>query len=355
MRIGIVCKVIDNYGDAGFSLRLAKALAMQSHVVLLFHDHPLTLQTLCPTLDTDRLTLIDATEAEFVTYLQQPLDLILEPFGTSSSQSPHRFDNLLKERFPSTAWLLIDYLSAEDWVENFHLESSVDPKNGHITTYFYPGFTNKTGGLIHCDYPKHLRQTINRALEKEIKLFVFSYPNAPLEELLQVCRHLIHTGVSIEVGLAGKQSHWAQLETSQKIPFCPQNQFDELLTNYDVLFVRGEDSFVRAQLAGKPFIWQIYPTDDGLHAEKLACFFKRYSKNLSKDCELALWNCWLSWNKLKNCPVFSECWLNLQPHWPELNTHALAWRDALFNGPELVSEVLAWGCRQNSNSHEKPN
>ncbi|SUA21117.1 Uncharacterized protein conserved in bacteria [Neisseria gonorrhoeae] len=38
-----------------------------------------------------------------------------------------------------------------------------------------------------------------------------------------------------------------------KIPFVPQQDFDKLLHLADCAVIRGEDSFVRTQLAGKPF------------------------------------------------------------------------------------------------------
>lgn len=342
MHIGIVCKVIDNYGDAGFSLRLAKSLALQGHKVTLFHDHQATFQALYPHATVSGLTLFDATQDVLRADEHASLDLILEPFGSSSEQTEHRFDLLLKQGFPETPWLLIDYLSAEEWVESFHLSNSVDPKSGHLTTFFYPGFTAKTGGLIHCDYPKHLIRNSNRQLNKQIKLFVFSYPNAPLAQLLLASDGLNTAGSDIQVGLAGRTRPEEYSDWVTEIPFCPQNEFDELLVQFDVLFVRGEDSFVRAQLAGKPLIWQIYPTDDLAHTEKLMSFFKRYSAKLSTDCASALWNCWASWNCLEQAGEFPESWKNLQAHWLELNAHALEWRDQLMNGPELVKEVLIW-------------
>lgn len=39
-----------------------------------------------------------------------------------------------------------------------------------------------------------------------------------------------------------------------KIPFVPQQDFDKLLHLADCAVIRGEDSFVRTQLAGKPFL-----------------------------------------------------------------------------------------------------
>ena len=274
MRIGIVCKVIDNFGDAGFSLRLAKALALEGHSVTLFHDSSTTFNVLIPDQNIHGLELVDATQGLGKAENTQLFDLLLEPFGSSSEQTAHRFDLRLKKTHHSTPWLLIDYLSSEDWVENFHLQSSVDPKSGHVTTFFYPGFTPRTGGLIHADFPSHLRDGQEKTEEDGLKVFVFAYSNAPVLDLLVSCETANKTGAEIQIGLASWK--WPTGESSTKfqcmtpLPFCPQSEFDDLLARYDVLFVRGEDSFVRAQLAGKPFIWQIYATQDNAHAAKLA-------------------------------------------------------------------------------------
>jgi uncharacterized repeat protein (TIGR03837 family) len=56
------------------------------------------------------------------------------------------------------------------------------------------------------------------------------------------------------------------------LPFLPQDRYDELLWACDLNFVRGEDSFVRAQWAAKPFVWQIYPQAEGAHLAKLEAF-----------------------------------------------------------------------------------
>jgi uncharacterized repeat protein (TIGR03837 family) len=49
-------------------------------------------------------------------------------------------------------------------------------------------------------------------------------------------------------------------------------QYDALLASCALNFVRGEDSLVRALLAGRAFVWQIYPQQDGAHAAKLEAF-----------------------------------------------------------------------------------
>ena len=68
----------------------------------------------------------------------------------------------------------------------------------------------------------------------------------------------------------------------------PQQQFDELLWQADILMIRGEDSFVRAQYAGKPFMWHIYPQQEQAHLEKLAAFWR------------------LPFHLAQNNPVFTE-------------------------------------------------
>ncbi len=49
------------------------------------------------------------------------------------------------------------------------------------------------------------------------------------------------------------------------VPFVDQDAFDRRLWASDLNIVRGEDSFVRAQWAGQPYVWHIYPQDGDAH------------------------------------------------------------------------------------------
>ncbi|MFZ3017681.1 MAG: elongation factor P maturation arginine rhamnosyltransferase EarP, partial [Gallionella sp.] len=82
----------------------------------------------------------------------------------------------------------------------------------------------------------------------------------------------------------------------QVLPFVEQERYDELLWACDVNFVRGEDSCVRAQWAGKPFVWQIYPQHDAVHWEKLQAFLNLYSASLSPAASEAVQGLWREWN-----------------------------------------------------------
>ncbi len=79
------------------------------------------------------------------------------------------------------------------------------------------------------------------------------------------------------------QAHHAEqgaLEV-QYLPFLPQHKYDDLLASCDLNFVRGEDSFVRAQLAGRPLVWHIYPQAEDAHLTKLQAFLELLLRSIT--------------------------------------------------------------------------
>jgi hypothetical protein len=79
--------------------------------------------------------------------------------------------------------------------------------------------------------------------------------------------------------------------TVRVLPFVTQPDYDRLLWACDLNFVRGEDSWVRAQWAGVPFVWHIYPQDNALHHVKLRAFLQRYADQARSPGSLSLlWN-----------------------------------------------------------------
>ena len=100
---------------------------------------------------------------------------------------------------------------------------------------------------------------------------------------------------------------------------------------------RGEDSFVRAQLSGKPFIWNIYPQTEETHIKKLEAFGERIRPFYG-----ASYQAWidmnLSWNKSSS---------DLAPYWnrwceelPLIKEAALRWRDHLVSLGSLADNLL---------------
>ena len=64
-----------------------------------------------------------------------------------------------------------------------------------------------------------------------------------------------------------------------KLPFFTYDKYEKLLALCDINLVRGEDSFVRALLLAKPFLWHIYPQDENAHIIKLESFLEKYCPN----------------------------------------------------------------------------
>jgi len=111
------------------------------------------------------------------------------------------------------------------------------------------------------------------------------------------------------------------------LPWLSQHDYDRLLWSCDLNFVRGEDSFVRAQWAGAPFVWQIYPQHDGVHAGKLAAFLDRFG------AAAPMRNLWKAWNGLEDWPAGL-------PAVADWALACAAWRDALLAQQDLTTQLI---------------
>lgn len=330
MRWSLFCRVIDNHGDAGFCLRLARELQARGERVQLFIDDHRALRWMQPDDAVPALPW-PADDDE------PPLgDVLVEAFGC---ELPAGIQRVAARQRP--LWINLEYLSAEAYVERCHgLPSPVlsGPAAGCTKRFFYPGLSPKTGGLLR---ERHLQPAWQQhdaqdwwrrqgwpALAGERQVSLFAYPGAPLDALLQALsdaptRLLLCGGLALPASLS-----LPPLLRVQPLPWLSQAEHDRLLWSCDLNLVRGEDSFVRAQWAGKPFLWQIYAQDDGAHRAKLEAF-------------LALMGgpgeAFRRWNG------FSAAALDLQPLFgPAARQRAIAWRDQLLAGPELVDTLQAW-------------
>lgn len=283
MRWDIFCRVIDNHGDAGVCWRLAAELAARGESVRLWMDDVSMLAWMAPG---------GAPGVEVVHWTgsvpaAEPGEVVVEAFGCDP---PPAFVARMAARVPPPAWINLEYLSAEDYVERSHgLPSPVmsGPGAGLVKRFFYPGFTPRTGGLLrerdlaarHAahDRAAWLRQWgITDPHAQVISLFCYE-PRALPDLLEQLAAQDRPTHLLVTAGRAGAavralraqdrgtlRLHW--------LPLLTQRGYDELLWSCDLNFVRGEDSVVRALLAGAAFVWQIYPQDDLAHHAKLEAF-----------------------------------------------------------------------------------
>jgi uncharacterized repeat protein (TIGR03837 family) len=349
MRWDVFCRVIDNWGDIGVCWRLCAQLGAVGESVRLWVDDPAALEWMAPH-DAERVT-VERWSAEIA--WPAPGDVVIEAFACALPDSFVRqmADRNVRPRPP--VWINLEYLSAEDYVARNHL--LVSPQLAGVGAgmhmhFFYPGFTTGTGGLLRepdlLARQAQFDATAWRAAhgletdDGERIIGLFCYEHAPLAELIEALQSQ-PTLLAVTYGAASQlaiktlgPTMRAGAVRSVLVPALPQPEFDHLLWSCDLNFVRGEDSLVRALWSGRPFVWQIYPQTDGVHAKKLYAFNALYLDDAEPawaDGYSALSN---RWNSLSTS----------QPRLPVISTwqaHATRWRDQLLRQTDLVTQLRA--------------
>ncbi|MGE8188947.1 elongation factor P maturation arginine rhamnosyltransferase EarP [Pseudomonas sp. NPDC086278] len=352
-RWDIFCTVVDNFGDIGVTWRLARQLvAEHSLSVRLWVDDLRAFERLCPEIDIHHAQQWQ----EGVEVCQWPTDWL--PTGAAdvviaafACQLPSAYMGAMAEREKPPLWINLDYLSAEDWVIGCHGLPSVKYKNVQ-KYFFFPGFQRGTGGLLRESGLLERRRTFQQSPEAQREFLqglgidrapnaqlisLFAYENAGLASWLDVmAADLTPTHLLVPEGrILGDVARWLGVDglvagavhvragvTVQVLPFVRQDQYDRLLWCCDFNAVRGEDSFVRAQWAGRPLLWHIYQQEDDIHLDKLDAFLALYVKGLSGPASDAISGLWRAWNAGEN---MSDHWLATRKHSPELQKHAEVW------------------------------
>ena len=374
--LALFCKVVDNYGDIGICWRLARQLEQEHGIaVTLWVDDLRSFQRICPQVAID----LEVQQIGAVTVRHWPdqngvfttcaagdvADIVIEFFACDI---PPAYIAAMAERVPHPVWLNLEGLSAEAWVEGCHALPS--PQSRSLTKYFFfPGFTGKTGGLLlesgllqQRQAFQHDQAAIAAFLGRfgvtpselaSLKISLFCYPQAPAPALFKAWQSggkaitcLVPEGVvadAVEAFLgqaaqAGASATRGAL-TVRVLPFIPQPDYDKLLWACDLNFVRGEDSFVRAQWAGKPFVWHIYPQDEDLHHVKLNAFLQRYTATTDTLAEFSL-----SWNEATKETAEAVDWAALWPQFeadlPKIAIMATDWQRQLLGNGDLASNLL---------------
>lgn len=364
MRWDIFCRVVDNFGDIGVSWRLARQLSAEhgAHVRLIVDDLD-SFSRLCPEIDVSSPSqTIDGVEVvRWNDTLQlDPGEVVVEAFGCALP-SPY-IASMATLRLPPV-WINLEYLSAETWVQECHGMASPHPQYPLVKYFFFPGVAEGTGGVLREHDLLERRRAFDcsrfwnslgwkRPAPDVVKVSLFAYANQEMEELVtamatgsqEICC-LVPEGRLLEplarilkaADLRPGDEVMNGRLTLRVIPFLPQPRYDELLWACDVNFVRGEDSFVRAQWAGKAFVWQIYPQPDDVHRQKLEAFCRRYSAGMPPDAAAALAAMWDAWNG----------WGPVSAAWPEflgqrqaMDLHAGQWIHVLKNLGDLATNLV---------------
>ena len=299
MQWDIFCKVIDNHGDLGVCWRLTRQLAALGEQVQLWIDDGTALHWMAPA-GCDGVKVIDWSDPVAVrAAVAGPVpDVLIEAFGCEPApELIARFAAGATAEGAHRAWINLEYLSAEPYVERLHgLPSPVfkGPGTGLTKRFFYPGFTPATGGLLREPDLAERRADFDRTpwlaaqqipwKENESLVSLFCYEPPALAALLaQLAEGPEPTRLLVTAGRAANavKAHFSNTSAENSmlhghgalsisyLPYLAQPDFDHLLWSCDLNFVRGEDSLVRALWAGAPLVWQIYPQDDDAHHAKL--------------------------------------------------------------------------------------
>jgi uncharacterized repeat protein (TIGR03837 family) len=304
-----------------------------------------------------------------------PAALVLSTF---CCRVPEAYIRAMHAQRKKLVWINVEYLSAEPWVETYHKLPSLRP-DGLIEYFFYPGFTEKTGGLlrernlsfpfgaapprIHVEQRETSRSDTQNGIqdaelpqpdssprsERSNSIFtasVFAYETESIHALIagmndvgMPVKLLVPFGrLSEKMGLFAPQV--LGCVAFEPIPFTDQAGYDQLLARCDFNIVRGEDSFVRAQWAAKPFLWHIYPQEENAHVAKLQAWLERFgAENPTAQFRGDLACFFQAWNAQE--PTI------IRALWPTLYARRVAWQRAcerwrarLSAQPDLATQLI---------------
>jgi uncharacterized repeat protein (TIGR03837 family) len=342
----IFCKIVDNFGDIGVSWRLARQLVKEHglHVSLWIDDLTIA-QKIIPHINHSLIS--QSVEGVIIRQWQddtefEPIaEIVIEAFGCGLPPS------YLAKMQPTHRWVNLEYLSAESWVEDFHGRHA---GHGNLKRYFYfPGFAPNTGGLIR---ENDLPQSTFEVEQDSLNVSLFCYQNAPIQlflSILSASQYRTTLFVPFNSHLQQYAEFFNQPEfqvgneyTSgnlklKVLPFLRQDEYDALLRECDINFVRGEDSWLRAIWAGKPMIWQPYVQEENTHIKKLNAFLDMFYASCDTAAQVAICKMYRSWT---SGALVDSDWVNMMQHREILNQHARTQKSNFSKQPDLASKLV---------------
>jgi uncharacterized repeat protein (TIGR03837 family) len=349
LRWDVFCTIVDNFGDIGFCWRLARQLVNEHGLeVRLWVDDLVIFSRIAPAIDAyeERQWL---QGVEICCWRQpfaeiKPAEVVIEAFAC---KLPNNYILAMADLPLQPVWINLEYLSAENWILGCHCLPSFHPHLPLTKYFFFPGFAEGTGGLLLEKDLLSARSAFNNVSQEifwqetgiqsrktgELRISLFCYNDAPIQDLFSawvvsevpICvlvpEHTVNNAISMFFGVdppkVGGRLHAGQLQVCI-IPFLEQGKYDQLLWACDINFVRGEESFIRAQWAARPFVWNIYPQTERSHRLKLEAFLNLYTESMPPDLSAAVFSLWNAWNGdgqiINAWPVFAAQMITLTQH-----------------------------------------
>ena len=322
----ILCRVVDNYGDIGFVYRLIRSLPqfLENCSYTVAVSNLSSFAKMNPLVDEKKsVQILESETAEGKSSLQIKIldwnddktcfeeieknipDVVLECFQCGRPDWLEKI--LFNDEFTREVLIVnVEYLTAEEWADDFHLLKSATRKKNIRKINFMPGFTKKTAGFILDDhFMKLLAEKVgglknkNGGLNESVagglknkscfKVLLFSYQKN-FDAEMEAFNSFVESKRGYEkdfslciyspVGMSFKSAQKSFIKKERnfelkELPYLSQKEWDSFVLSCDFLMVRGEDSFSRACLSGIPFLWNVYVQDGEFQLVKAHAFLKR--------------------------------------------------------------------------------
>ena len=370
MYITILCKVVDNFGDIGVAWRLCRRLAkiqskyklclivddleafskiedrLSRHLAASRNDGGVGIASeasvitseatvIARSAATKQSIIIDGIEIfpwhneelcheVFSQNDGERLSVILELFQCGRPDWMERI--LFEEKLKRTVQIImIDYLTAEKYAEDFHCLQSLTRSAKVQKVNFMPGFTEKTGGLVIDDEWQELP-----VWNEEGPVLIFTYEGDWTELVQGIFSSVEYSEVECPKGVSkphfaprilvaqgrGKESFMeaagkllegprsdsllslSKHESTfiEELTYLNQSEWDQMMKKCSVLVIRGEESMSRACLSGIPFIWHAYPQSDEYQLVKVKALLERMRSHFREEDFEIIEKAWIKIN-----------------------------------------------------------
>lgn len=342
----IFCKVVDNFGDLGVCWRLATQLAARSSASVRLWVDNIDLAQRFADLQAPPFALCHWQDDQM---FADAAPVVLETFscGLPAAYRMHMTQ--------ASVWINLDYLSAEPWVENFHLKPSPQA-NGLVRYFYYPGFTPATGGLLGAS-PRlppasALFARLGLSLDpNSLNISLFCYADAPMQALVEGLVHapqpsqlwvpeVVMPGLCQALDrpvMAVGESVMLGPVRITCLPFLSQPDYDTLLAACDLNVVRGEDSWIRAIWANKPFIWAPYVQSEATHFIKLNAFLGHYLADVPAPLQTLIQQLMVAWSGQGDLGTALHGFFAERQ---AIQQHVAAYTNALSQQPDLLTKLV---------------
>ena len=331
MEISILCKVVDNYGDIGVAYRLSRQLQkIGTANINLIVDDLQAFNKICNSVSPEKSLQVvegfsvynwkdyDFCYSEFSKNDGEKLAVILECFQCGRPDWMEKI--LFEDKLERTVQvIMIDYLTAEPYAETFHCLKSLTRSAKVQKVNFMPGFTEKTGGLI---IDNNWNELPERRRDGGILVFTYERNWKPLIEALEEVQAAQKTKAENNITKEkpilvaqgrGQQSFLDAVNEVSKtncdkadndevklnvkvLPYMNQHEWDKLLRECSILFIRGEESLSRACLSGIPFVWHAYPQSEEYQLVKVKALLERMKQHFKSEDFEVIERLWLDIN-----------------------------------------------------------